>query len=438
MVSEQGIRDGKTTIGIIGLGYVGLPLMMEFARAGFAVTGFDTDEKKIDALNSGRSYITYIPSEDVARLRAAKKLSATGDLRALSQVDAVIICVPTPLTERKEPDLRYVEQTSRTISRHLQKGQLIVLESTTYPGTTDELVLPILEESGLKVGQSDFYLAYSPERVDPGNEKFPLSKVPKVVGGINAESTKLAALLYDRIVERTVPVTSPREAEMCKLLENIYRSVNIALVNEMKLLCLRMGIDVWEVIRAASTKPYGFSTFYPGPGLGGHCIPIDPFYLAWKAKEYDLSMRFIELAGEVNTAMPYHVVDAIGRALNENERSIRGSKILLLGMAYKKNVDDVRESPALKIMELLLERGGEVDYNDPYVPQLHKMRKWDFSHLSSVAMDGGRLAGYNCVVIVTDHDCYDFEKLVREATLVVDTRNATRNVKSGREKIRCC
>ncbi len=438
MVSEQGIRDKKTTVGIIGLGYVGLPLMMEFARAGFAVTGFDTDEKKIDALNSGRSYITYIPSEDVARLRAAKKLSATGDLRALSQVDAVIICVPTPLTERKEPDLRYVEQTSRTISRHLQKGQLIVLESTTYPGTTDELVLPILEESGLKVGQSDFYLAYSPERVDPGNEKFPLSKVPKVVGGINAESTRLATLLYDRIVERTVPVTSPREAEMCKLLENIYRSVNIALVNEMKLLCLRMGIDVWEVIRAASTKPYGFSTFYPGPGLGGHCIPIDPFYLAWKAKEYDLSTRFIELAGEVNTAMPYHVVDAVGRALNENERSIRGSKILLLGMAYKKNVDDVRESPALKIMELLLERGGEVDYNDPYVSQLHKMRKWDFSHLSSVSMDGGRLADYHCVVIVTDHDCYDFEKLVREATLVLDTRNATRNVKTGREKIRYC
>ena len=356
------IASQKAVIGVIGMGYVGLPLAMEFARAGFTVEGFDVDKTKVDALNSGQSYISYIPAGEISRLGKQGKLSATTDFGKLTDIDAILICVPTSLTERKEPDLRYVESTARAIRDHLQRGQLIILESTTYPGTTDELVLPLLEESGKRIAKGDFYLAYSPERVDPGNDRFTLRQIPKVVGGINEESTRLAAQLYGQVVDRTVPVSSPREAEMCKLLENIYRSVNIALVNELKMLCQRMDIDIWEVIDAASTKPYGFSPFYPGPGLGGHCIPIDPFYLSWKAKEYDIATRFIELAGEVNTAMPYHVVDAIGAALNEKQRSIRGSRILLLGMSYKKNVDDVRESPGMTILQLLSDRGGEVEY----------------------------------------------------------------------------
>ena len=432
------IASQKAVIGVIGMGYVGLPLALEFARAGFKVEGFDTDKTKVDALNGGRSYISYIPAEEIGRMTKQGKLFATGDFERLSGVDAILICVPTPLTERKEPDLQYVESTARAISERLQRGQLIVLESTTYPGTTDELVLPLLEKSGRRVAKGDFYLAYSPERVDPGNERFTLRQIPKVVGGINEESTRLAAQLYGQVVDRTVLVSSPREAEMCKLLENIYRSVNIALVNELKMLCQRMDIDVWEVIDAASTKPYGFTPFYPGPGLGGHCIPIDPFYLSWKAKEYDIATRFIELAGEVNTAMPYHVVDAIGAALNEKEKSVRGSRILLLGMAYKKNVDDVRESPGLTIMQLLNDRGAEVAYNDPYIPRLRKVRKHDFSHVSSVSIEDDQLSRYDCVVVVTDHDDYNYARIVAGSRLVVDTRTATRKVTEGKEKVRYC
>ncbi len=386
-------------IGIIGCGYVGLPLALRFAETGHRVMGFDTDPSKIEKLNAGKSYIQHIPEAKIAEHVKAGRFGATTDFTKLREMDAVLICVPTPLDERREPDLSYVEQTALSIGPNLQRGQLIVLESTTYPGTTEELVQPILERGGLKCpvtrGEgseniaTDYYLAFSPEREDPGNKQYGLAQIPKVVGGTNPPSARAAANLYGQIVSRVVPVSSTRAAEMVKLLENIFRCVNIALVNELKLLGLRMDIDIWEVIDSAATKPFGFMPFYPGPGLGGHCIPVDPYYLSWKAREFDFATRFIELAGEINTSMPYHVVSAVADALNERQKSLKGSKILLLGVAYKKDVDDLRESPSLKLLELLTARGAKLDYNDPYFPALHKMRHYDYSNMKSVELNAG-------------------------------------------------
>ena len=435
-------------IGIIGCGYVGLPLALRFADVGQRVTGFDTDRNKIEKLNAGQSYIQHIPGDKISEHVKNKRFDATADFTRLREMDAVLICVPTPLDERREPDLSYVEKTAQSIAPNLQRSQLIVLESTTYPGTTEELVLPILEKSGLRCPvsrdasaapvETGFYLAFSPEREDPGNKQFGLAQIPKVVGGVNPASGRAAAGLYAQIVSKVVPVSCTQAAEMVKLLENIFRCVNIALVNELKQLCLRMGLDIWEIIDGAATKPFGFMPFYPGPGLGGHCIPVDPYYLSWKAREYDFSTRFIELAGEINTAMPYHVVDAVARALNDRQKSLKGSKILLLGVAYKKDVDDLRESPSLKLLELLTASGAVLDYNDPYFPALHKMRHYDFSDMRSVSLEPQRLAAYDCVVIATDHSSYDYGAIVRDAKLVVDTRNATRRVQHGREKIVSC
>jgi UDP-N-acetyl-D-glucosamine dehydrogenase len=441
-------KGAQLKVGVIGCGYVGLPLGLRFAEAGHRVVGFDTDLTKVEKLNASQSYIGHIPSAKIQQYVRSKHFSATSDFSRLAQMDAIVICVPTPLDQRREPDLSFVEQTARAIQPHLQQGQLVVLESTTYPGTTEELVLPILEMSGLRCpfGEgrdadnmaTDFYLAFSPEREDPGNKQFGLAQIPKVVGGVNPPSGRAAVALYSQIVARVVPVSSTRAAEMAKLLENIFRCVNIALVNELKLLSLRMGIDIWEVIDAAATKPFGFMPFYPGPGLGGHCIPVDPYYLSWKAREFDFSTRFIELAGEVNTAMPYHVVESIGSALNERTKALKGSRILLLGMAYKKDVDDLRESPSLKLMQLLGERGAEVDYNDPYFPKLHKMRHYNFAEKESVALSPAKLASYDCVVIATDHTSYDYDAIVESAQLVVDTRNTTRRIMRHRGKIVLC
>src|SRR5579872_3292321 len=438
-------KGSQLRVGIIGCGYVGLPLGLRFAEAGHRVTGFDTDPAKVEKLNRGQSYIQHISQNKIQQFVQSKHFGATTDFKRLREMDAVLICVPTPLDERREPDLSYVEETARSIAPHLQRDQLIVLESTTYPGTTEELVLPILEKNGLKCPVSrdasaanmatDFYLAFSPEREDPGNKQFGLAQIPKVVGGTNPPSGKAAAGLYAQIVSKVVPVSCTQAAEMVKLLENIFRCVNIALVNELKQLCLRMGLDIWEIIDGAATKPFGFMPFYPGPGLGGHCIPVDPYYLSWKAREYDFATRFIELAGEINTAMPYHVVDAVASALNERQKSLKGAKILLLGVAYKKDVDDLRESPALKLLELLTTKGAVIDYNDPYFAGLHKMRHYDFSNMKSVDLKPEKIGSYDCVLIATDHSSYDYEGIVRDAKLVVDTRNATRRVQKDRGKI---
>ena len=441
-------KGAQLKVGVIGCGYVGLPLGLRFAEAGHRVTGFDTDPNKVSKLNEGQTYIGHIPSTKVQQHVRAKLFSATSDFSRLAEMDAVVICVPTPLDQRREPDLSYVEQTARSIQPHLQRGQLVVLESTTYPGTTEELVLPILEQSGLRCPiaygpdaehvATDFFLAFSPEREDPGNKTYGLAQIPKVVGGVNPPSGRAAVSLYAQIVARVVPVSTTRAAEMTKLLENIFRCVNIALVNELKQLALRMGMDIWEVIDAAATKPFGYMPFYPGPGLGGHCIPVDPYYLSWKAREFDFATRFIELAGEVNTAMPYNVVEAIGNALNERQKALKGSRILVLGVAYKKDVDDLRESPTLKIMQLLNEHGSRIDYNDPYFPQLHKMRHYDYSHMRSVDLTPANLAGFDCVVIATDHSSYDYQAIAEAAQLVVDTRNATRRITRNRNKIVLC
>ena len=441
-------KGTQLKVGVIGCGYVGLPLGLRFAEAGHRVLGFDTDPNKVSKLNEGQSYIGHIPSSKIQQYVRSRHFSATSDFSRLAEMDAVVICVPTPLDQRREPDLSYVEQTAHSIQPHLQRGQLVVLESTTYPGTTEELVLPILEQSGLHcpIAQgpdaehlaTDFFLAFSPEREDPGNKQYGLAQIPKVVGGVNPPSGRAAVSLYAQIVARVVPVSTTRAAEMAKLLENIFRCVNIALVNELKQLALRMGMDIWEVIDAAATKPFGFMPFYPGPGLGGHCIPVDPYYLSWKAREYDFVTRFIELAGEVNTAMPYNVVEAIANALNDRQKALKGSRILVLGVAYQKDVDDLRESPTLKIMQLLIEHGARVDYNDPYFPQLHKMRHYDYSHMRSVDLTPANLAAYDCVVIATDHTSYDYQAIVEAAPLVVDTRNATRRIARNRNKIVLC
>ncbi|HWY45267.1 MAG TPA: nucleotide sugar dehydrogenase [Candidatus Sulfotelmatobacter sp.] len=441
-------KGAQLKVAIIGCGYVGLPLALRFAEAGHKVTGFDTDPAKISQLNAGRSYIGHIPQMKIQQYVNSRHFSATTDFAKLKEVDAILICVPTPLDERREPDLSYVRQTTESIQPHLQKGQLIVLESTTYPGTTEELVLPILEANGLRcpiaAGPAsedipcDFFLAFSPEREDPGNKQYGLAQIPKVVGGLNPPSGRAAQALYAQVVSRVVPVSSTRAAEMAKLLENIFRCVNIALVNELKLLSLRMGIDIWEVIDAASSKPFGFMPFYPGPGLGGHCIPVDPFYLSWKAREYDFATRFIELAGEINTAMPYHVVEAIASALNKQKKSLNGSKLLVLGVAYKKDVDDLRESPTLKIMQLLQERGAQLDYNDPYFPQLHRMRHYNYEGMKSVPLSPQTLGSYDGAIIATDHSAYDYNAIVDGSKLVVDTRNATRRVMRNRDRIVLC
>ncbi len=449
-VSELGRRleARQGTVGIIGLGYVGLPLGCTMVESGIRVVGFDVDAAKIEKLSAGKSYIRHISAERVTKLLSPAKsvdelskngspgLLATADFSKLGLCDAIVICVPTPLTEGREPDLSYVSGTAETIAQYLRSGQLVVLESTTYPGTTDEVVQPILEKSGLRVGL-DFHLAFSPEREDPGNAKHSTKTIPKVVGGVTAECGRVAVALYRSFLDRVVPVSTARVAESAKLLENIYRSINIAMVNELKLLFDRMGIDVWEVIEAASTKPFGFTPFFPGPGLGGHCIPIDPFYLTWKARHYDFSTRFIELAGEVNSQMPYYVVDRVVEALGERGRAIKDAPVFVLGVAYKKDVDDLRESPSLKVIEILESRGAKVAYNDPYVPSLRarRLRHYDTFELDSVDLSREALAGAACVLIATDHSDYDYDRIVRESRLVVDTRNATRNVREGREKI---
>src|SRR5487761_92842 len=441
-------KGAQLKVAIIGCGYVGLPLALRFAEAGHKVTGFDTDPNKVSMLNAGKSYIEHISQTKIQQFVNSRHFSATTDFARLKEADAVLICVPTPLDERREPDLSYVEQTARSIQPHLQRGQLIVLESTTYPGTTEEMVLPILEQSGLHcpIAQgpeaehvnTDFFLAFSPEREDPGNKQYGLAQIPKVVGGVNPPSGRAAVSLYAQIVARVVPVSTTRAAEMTKLLENIFRCVNIALVNELKQLSLRMGMDIWEVIDAAATKPFGYMPFYPGPGLGGHCIPVDPFYLTWKAREYDFPTRFIELAGEINSAMPDHVVSALTEALNQRRQCLKDAHILVLGVAYKKDIDDLRESPSLRIIKLLRSHGARVDYHDPYFPRLHKMRHYDFQDMSSVELSVQALSGYAAVLIATDHSSYDYPFIVRHAKLVLDSRNATRDVKEHRDKIVRC
>lgn len=431
------IQQRQARVGIIGLGYVGLPLALLYSEQQFKVTGFDIDSNKVATLARGGSYIYRITSDEIQAARA-QGFSVTSDYSELSAMDAIIICVPTPLDEYHEPDLSFITGTNHSIAPYLRAGQLVVLESTTYPGTTEEVMVPILEKenrAGLKAarneisGENEFFVAFSPEREDPGNTTVARRDIPKVVGGLNRQAAELACALYGSIFNRTVPVSSPAAAEMTKLLENIYRCVNIALVNELKLLCLRMGLDIWEVIEAASTKPFGFHPFYPGPGLGGHCIPVDPFYLSWKAKEWDFRTRFIELAGEINTNMPYHVLASVSGALNRHKKSVNGARVLVLGVAYKKDIDDLRESPALTIIELLQKDGAQVSYHDPYFSFIGKGRKYDLQMKCAELNDLGQ---YDCVVIVTDHSSYDYVRIVKESQLVVDTRHATRGMESSK------
>jgi UDP-N-acetyl-D-glucosamine dehydrogenase len=412
------IENKEATVGVIGLGYVGLPLLVAFADRGFRALGFDVDSEKIASIEQGKSYINHISASSFEN----ELISVTSDMSRLSEVDVIIICVPTPLNKYREPDLTYVIATAQAIAKSLRVGQLVVLESTTYPGTTDEVVLPILAESGLLVGE-DFALAYSPEREDPGNRDYPVVKVPKVIGGITPACLEVAQALYDRIITQTVAVSSTRTAEAAKILENIYRAVNIALVNELKVLFHKMDIDIWEVIEAAKTKPFGFQAFYPGPGWGGHCIPIDPFYLTWKAREYDVSLRFIELAGEVNTFMPNYVLERLIAALNHRGKALKNSNILILGVAYKKNVDDQRESPSLKIIRLLQLQEANVQYHDPLAPFCGNHRHYPEINLNSISLDRESIASFDAVVIATDHDDVDYKLVAESAQLVIDTRN---------------
>jgi UDP-N-acetyl-D-glucosamine dehydrogenase len=439
LLLKQKIESRTARIGIIGLGYVGLPLTLLFSEERFAVTGFDVDGKKVGTLNAGGSYIVRIPTTEIQAAQRAG-FRATAEYAEIAQMDVVIICVPTPLTAFHEPDLSYIRDTALAIAPRLREGQLIILESTTYPGTTEEVLIPILEQNnptGLRVARdaaaAGFYVAFSPEREDPGNDTVARRDLPKVIGGAGPVALELASAVYSTIFNRTIPVSTPATAEMTKLLENIYRCVNIALVNELKQLCQRMGIDIFEVIDAAKTKPFGFQAFYPGPGLGGHCIPIDPFYLSWKAKQFDFRTRFIELAGEVNTAMPYYVIEQTTAALNEHAKALKNSKVLVLGMAYKRDVDDLRESPSLTIIELLRHRGAIVSYNDPYFPYVGHGRHY---HLDMHCVPLEDLTQYDCVLIVTDHSDYDYERIVRESKLVVDTRNATKGISSDKI-VRC-
>jgi len=432
------INSKSALIGIIGLGYVGLPLALTFAEKDFKVIGFDIDENKIPLLNSGQSYIKHIPASRISEQVSKGLFVATNDFSSVSMCDVIIICVPTPLDEHREPDLQFIESSALEVSRHLREGQLIVLESSTYPGTTDEVVLPILQtgfkailgielddedlpKREFKVGEN-FFLAFSPEREDPGNEEFNTATIPKVVGGMTPNCLEVAKTLYDKVIVKTVPVSSTRVAEATKLLENIYRSVNIALVNELKMVFERMNIDVWEVIEAAKTKPFGFQAFYPGPGLGGHCIPIDPFYLTWKAREYDINTKFIELAGEINTYQPYYVLLSTIEVLNKHSKSVKDSKILIVGMSYKKNIDDMRESPSLKLIELFHGSGAIVDYYDPFIPKLPPTRKYNYE-MSSIELSQTTLMNYDLVLISTDHDDIDYKMIADNSKLIVDTRN---------------
>ncbi len=432
---EQAIADKKAVVGIVGLGYVGLPLIRAFIAAGYRTMGFDVDASKVEKLLAGQSYIGHIPSAWISDCVQSGKFTPTADMKRMAEADALLICVPTPLSDSRDPDLAYVEATAEQIAASLRPGQLVVLESTTYPGTTRDVVVPILNKSGLKLG-SDFYVAYSPEREDPGNPDYTASGIPKVVGGMDATSARLAESLYSTAVVNIVPVSSCEVAEACKILENTYRSVNIAMVNELKMLFDRIGIDVWEVIDAAKTKPFGFQAFYPGPGLGGHCIPIDPFYLSWVARKHNMATRFIEVAGEINTSMPQYVIHRLMDALNEAGKPVKGSKILVLGVAYKKDVDDPRESPSFELMERLLAAHAKLSYNDPHVPHLPKMRHHDLPAMDSQELTPELLASQDCVLIATDHSAYDYDFIVKHAKLVIDTRNATKKVREGREKIR--
>jgi len=415
---EKKIRDKTARIGIIGLGYVGLPLAVAFAREGFNVTGIEQDASRIRSINSGKNYIGDVDNAELKKLARSKRIRATDDHNELKHADAICICVPTPLDKNKQPDISFVTSTAEKLSKIIHKGQLIILESTTYPGTTEEVLKPMLERSGLKAGL-DFFLAFSPERVDPGNKKFNIKNITKVVGGINEKSTGSAALLYGQIVDKVHKVSSPRVAEIEKLLENVFRSVNIALVNELSILCKKMDIDVWEVINAAKTKPYGFMPFYPGPGIGGHCIPLDPFYLAWKAREYGINAKFIELAGEVNDRMPEYVVELIQNSLNKKGKAIKGSNIVVYGVAYKKDISDQRESPALKIIEILMKNEAKLSYNDSYVPKIH------LNGTVLHSRDMSAIKNCDCAVIATDHSYYDYKAIVKKASIVIDTRNAT-------------
>jgi UDP-N-acetyl-D-glucosamine dehydrogenase len=420
------LNDRTARVGVIGLGYVGLPLAVEFARAGFVTTGLDLDQRKIDAINQGTSYIPDVETAEVARLVAGGRFTATSDFAIVAALDTVNICVPTPLRKTKDPDMSYIVSAVESIAAHLHPGLLVVLESTTYPGTTEEVVQTLLERGGLKAGV-DFFLAFSPERVDPGNGHYTTRNVPKVVGGTTPTCSELARALYSVAIDTVVPVSSPRVAEMVKLLENTFRAVNIGLVNEMALMCDTLGIDVWEVIDAAKTKPFGFMPFYPGPGLGGHCIPIDPFYLSWKAKQSGFEPRFIELAGHVNASMPHFVVDKIATALNVQRKPLNGSHVLIVGIAYKRDIDDMRESPSLDVMGLLHERGARISYVDPFVPTL-AARSWKGGYdLESGTLDPLALADVDCVAILTDHRIIDYPALAAAASLIVDTRNAIKS-----------
>ena len=435
------IASRQAKVGVIGLGYVGLPLALLYTDQKIRVTGFDIDQRKVDTLNSGGSYIFRITPEEIQAARSGG-FTATASYPRLTEMDAIIICVPTPLNEYHEPDLSYITDTGHAIAPHLRAGQLVILESTTYPGTTEEVLVPILESEnkhGLKAirkgqpSEKGFYVAFSPEREDPGNTSVARRDIPKVVGGLDPQASELAAALYGAIFTRVVRVSSPATAEMTKLLENIYRCVNIALVNELKLLSLRMDLDIWEVIDAAATKPFGFQPFYPGPGLGGHCIPVDPFYLSWKAREFDFHTRFIELAGEINIGMPYHVIASVVAALNQRKKALNGSRVLVLGVAYKRDIDDLRESPSLTIIELLQKEGAQVSYHDPFFPTIGKGRKYDLQMKRAPLENLGQ---YDCVLIVTDHSEYDYRRIVQESQLVVDTRNATKGIQSDKV-VRC-
>jgi UDP-N-acetyl-D-glucosamine dehydrogenase len=422
----QRIKDRQAVVGVVGLGYVGLPLVLEFVSKGFNVVGLDIDQRKVDALTSGKSYIEYIPASSIEQMLATGRFKATPNPASVKECDAVLLCLPTPLTKQREPDTSYIEKMAESMAPHMKEGTLVVLESTTYPGTTSDVMAPILEKgSGMRAGEN-FFVAYSPEREDPANKQFKTATIPKVVGADTDEARAAANALYAAVVEKTVPVSSTATAEATKLVENIFRCVNIAMVNELKMVFQRMGIDIWEVVGAASTKPFGYMPFYPGPGLGGHCIPIDPFYLTWKAREFDMPTKFIELAGEINTHMPYYVVNRTMEALNEAGKALRGSKVLLIGLAYKKDVDDLRESPTLKLIELLEERGAKTDYHDPHIPHMKETR--EYPHLAgreSVGLD--KLENYDCVIISTDHSKVDYDLVARKGKVVIDSRNAMKN-----------
>lgn len=430
------ISEKTITVGVIGLGYVGLPLIHAFIDKGFRVVGFDVDPRKVEQLQAGKSYINHIPSVWLQNWLESGTFAATADMSRLGEVDVVLICVPTPLKKDRDPDLSYVETTCASIAEVLRPGQLIVLESTTYPGTTRDIMIPILERSGLKAG-TDFLVAYSPEREDPGNLNFKANSIPKLVGGIDAVSAEVAVALYREVIVKVIPVSSCEVAEAAKILENTYRSVNIAMVNELKVILTRLGIDVWEVIEAAKTKPFGFQAFYPGPGLGGHCIPIDPFYLNYVARTVGINTRFIELAGEVNTSMPRYVIDAVVEALNDHKKPVRGSRICVLGAAYKKDVDDPRESPSFELMQHLLERGAELSYSDPHIPALPQTRNWpDKPALKSEALTSDFLRAQDCLLLVTDHTAFDYAQILEHATLIVDTRNAFGGLPDPESKVR--